>query len=119
MRPLPLPLRDLADECVPDYTYVLRRWASAEETGDLPCQSQVVVIRSDRPLSESALRDRLACLCAHPETYEFVDVDRNTDMVLDTWESGIESCGDGGPVHLVRNWWDFQQAVSRSTEEDV
>ena len=91
----------------PDFTYVLRWWL--KEPGDpIGEQSQVVLVRSDRPLSGLQLKSRLECLGLKPERYILVTLPRNCAAVLDTWEPEIELCAWGGSlpqdVQLTEEW---------------
>jgi hypothetical protein len=94
---------------LPDYTYVLRWWL-IEDDDPHGTQSQVVVVRSDHPLTPQALKEHLEDLGAKPEWFELVDMPRNCAAKLDTWEPFIEftSANDSTMqcIPLLKEWCD-------------
>lgn len=107
---------------MPDYTYVLRWWLCEPSDGDdWGTQAQVMVVRSDHPLTMEALAERLRELEVPLERYELVEMPRNSLAVLDTWESFIELTSSVEEpqvdVLLVRNWWDAATAQRHDSQE--
>lgn len=99
---------------MPDFTYVLRWWLTepGEEVGT---QSQVVIVRSDHPLTMQALKQHLEDLDAKPERFELVDMPRNCAAKLDTWEPFIEFAVANDStvqrVPLLKEWWREHEAT--------
>lgn len=92
----------------PDYTYVFRWWL-VEDDDPHGTQSQVVVVRSDHPLTLKDLKQHLEDLGAEPTRFELVDMPRNCAAKLDTWEPFIEfAVANDSKVQrlpLVKEWW--------------
>lgn len=99
---------------LPDYTYVFRWWLKEDEDPE-GTQSQVVIVRSDHPLTMQALKQHLEDIDAKPERFDLVDMPRNCAAMLDTWEPFIEFAAANDStvqrVTLLKEWWREHEAT--------
>ncbi len=94
---------------VPRHTYVFRKWCDDPQ---INTASKVVVITENGPLTRGELLIRLDQLevgCA--KEFVLIDIYPTCDVVLDTWERGIEGTYRAdtnwkGPARFFRDWWD-------------
>ena len=90
----------------PCFTYVLRRWL--EEPGELPAQSEVVIIRSDHPLFPDQIHNKLAAMVSHPDEFVLIDAPLDCTYVLDTWDRGIDQACADYPLAEAREMPDWK-----------